>query len=126
MGANETRFRLAYLRKKYGHTQADLSKVIGMSAQMVGHYECGRHPMSLDTIKKLAEFYGVSESYLLGITEDEGVSEKATVKPEITVTSPVKANPVLLAAELLMFLSDKERRETLQKLMDIYAQYEVE
>lgn len=34
--------RIADARKKHGYTQKELARLIGVSSQLVGHWECGR------------------------------------------------------------------------------------
>ncbi|MDR0325249.1 MAG: helix-turn-helix domain-containing protein [Oscillospiraceae bacterium] len=58
--------KLAELRKKKGLTQADLAAYLQISRQAYSTYEVDKHEMDLQTLGKLADFYGVSIDYLFG------------------------------------------------------------
>lgn len=57
-------------REEKGLTQAEVAKLLDMSASAIGMYEQGRRDPDTDTLKKLAELYEVSTDYLLGCTDD--------------------------------------------------------
>lgn len=57
-------------REEKGLTQAEVAKLLDMSASTIGMYEQGRRDPDTDTLKKLAELYEVSTDYLLGRTDD--------------------------------------------------------
>ncbi|MED4840263.1 helix-turn-helix transcriptional regulator [Weizmannia sp. CD-2023] len=58
--------RLKELRKKHKLTQKDVADFLGMSESGYGYYEQGRNEPSIDTLRKLADKYGVNVSYLTG------------------------------------------------------------
>lgn len=71
--------RLKELRKEKGLTQADLAKVINTNQSQYGKYENGKTSLSIENSKILAEFFGVSPAYLLGLeTEFEPVESRET------------------------------------------------
>ena len=55
---------LKKLRKHYGHSQAVVADHIGIDRSTYSKYELGRTP-DVETIAKLAAFYGVSANSLL-------------------------------------------------------------
>ena len=61
--------RLKDLRKSRGETQENLSKYLGITAQAYPKYEYGLRKPSLETTAKLADYFGVSVDYLLGLTD---------------------------------------------------------
>lgn len=63
--------RLKELRKKRKYSQEDLAKIIGINRGTYGQYEIGRRNPDYETLKKLAEFYGVTTDYLLGLEKKE-------------------------------------------------------
>ena len=58
--------RLKRLRKERELTQADLAKVIGQSKDTVASWETDRNIPNADSIKKLMDYFDVSEDYLTG------------------------------------------------------------
>ena len=62
--------RLKELRKDKGLTQADLAKVINTNQSQYGKYENGKTNLSIENSKILADFFGVSIPYLLGLDDN--------------------------------------------------------
>ena len=61
--------RLKELRKSKGYTQEYLAKTIGITPGAIGLYEQDRREPDNNTIITLAEVFGVSVDYLLGLDE---------------------------------------------------------
>lgn len=61
--------RLRELRKSKGYTQEALAKTIGITPGAIGLYEQDRREPDNNTIITLAEVFGVSVDYLLGLDE---------------------------------------------------------
>lgn len=61
--------RLRLLRKKYSVTQQVLADSLNLSSSTIGMYEQGRRDPDTETICALANFFGVTTDYLLGISE---------------------------------------------------------
>lgn len=60
------------LRKEKNLTQEQLGNIIGVQKSAIAKYEKGRvENLKRASIEKLAAYFGVSPSYLLGIKEDE-------------------------------------------------------
>lgn len=59
--------RLRELRKEKGLTQAELAQVVHTNQSQYGKYENGKTKLSLDNAKILADFFGVSIPYILGL-----------------------------------------------------------
>lgn len=59
--------RLAELRKKKGFTQGELCEELGIKVNAYREWEMGRRRPELESLIKLAEYYGVSMDYLLGL-----------------------------------------------------------
>lgn len=63
--------RIKSLRKDKGLTQEELGKVIGVKKQTIMKYEKGIvENIKRSAIEKLANFFKVSPSYLMGIEDD--------------------------------------------------------
>ena len=65
--------RLRRLRKERNLSQDEIGKSLNIDGRSVGNYESGNREPSLDTLVKLANFYGVSADYLLGRTDSRGI-----------------------------------------------------
>lgn len=61
--------RLKELRLERGLKLKDVAAAIGLSIRAVSNYEQGIREPSIDTIKKLCNFFQCSADYLLGLTE---------------------------------------------------------
>ncbi len=63
------RERLRALREEKELMQEEIAKRLNISTSAYGYYEQGRNEPSLETVKKLAEIFGVSTDYLLGLID---------------------------------------------------------
>lgn len=63
---------LKYLRNLTQCTQKKLAEYLGLSANTVCEWEKNRSEPSIQTIRKLTEFFDVSADYLLGLEDDFG------------------------------------------------------
>ena len=59
------------LREKYGLTQYELGKIAGLSSKAVGAWESGRAEPRIGAIEKIASYFGISKSEVLGWTNDD-------------------------------------------------------
>ena len=76
--------RIAELRKRKKLTQVELCQRVNITQASLSGWERGRHEPDYDTLKMLAEFFGVSTDYLLGRTDVERPTfdlEKAGILP---------------------------------------------
>lgn len=71
--------RLRTLRKKLGLSQEDVARQLAISDKTISNYERGRRQPDNDMLVKLAQFYGVSVSYLLGETENPKLLDNTIV-----------------------------------------------
>ena len=69
--------RLKQLRKQKGLTQQEMANFIGMTRRGYQNWECGVNQISIGKAKKLAEYFGVSVGYLLGLDTPakDGIAE---------------------------------------------------
>ena len=59
--------RLKALRVERSIMQKDIANAIGVSVQAYSNYEVGKREPDLDTVIRLAEYFGVTADYLLGL-----------------------------------------------------------
>lgn len=62
--------RLRQLMKKKGVTQAEMASLFGISRQSLSLYCNGKTQPNIETIVKMAEYFGVSVDYLFGLAEE--------------------------------------------------------
>lgn len=67
---NQFAERLRKTRMEKKITQRQLSKHLGFGATAIVNYESGRNEPAIDTLIKLAEYFGVSVGYLIGSEKD--------------------------------------------------------
>lgn len=58
--------RLKELRKQKGLSQEYIANALGITVRSYQNYEYGQREPNIETIFKLADFYGVTTDYLLG------------------------------------------------------------
>lgn len=81
---------LTDLRKKKGVTQIQLAELFNYSDKAVSKWECGDTTPDVETLKALADYYGVTLDYFI----HEGTSEEKkgmVIAPERTINKPVIA-----------------------------------
>lgn len=61
--------RLRWLRKRFGYSQAALADALSVSRMAYTQYESGHREPGLNTLVCLANLYGVSVDYLLGLSD---------------------------------------------------------
>ncbi|SDF30368.1 helix-turn-helix domain-containing protein [Sporomusa acidovorans] len=62
--------RLTYLREQRNLKLKEVAEAVGITPSAVGSLEHGRRPISIETLMKMANFYGVSTDWLLGLTDN--------------------------------------------------------
>jgi transcriptional regulator with XRE-family HTH domain len=68
--------RLIELRNKFGMTQEQLGNRIGYSRRTVSAWETGAKLPTFDAIVALAQFFGVSADYMLGMIDNADSAAK--------------------------------------------------
>lgn len=102
--------RLEELRKKNGLSQNELAEKLNMTQQRISAYEKGKREPDINTIKQLADFFGVSTDYLLGKTD---------------IRNPEKKEPDLLDLAKIGFSMDKynppneKQKEQIRDILEI-------
>lgn len=80
--------KIAELRKKANITQERFSQIIGVARSTLAMYEIDKSEPDLNTLQKIADYFGVTIDYLLG-------REQPVEKQEISV--PEKYKDVMVA-----------------------------
>lgn len=63
--------RIRNLREDRDLKQGDLAKLLNCTQACYSNYENGRRDIPTEVLTRLAEFYGVSVDYLLGLTNEK-------------------------------------------------------
>ena len=63
--------RLIILRKKHNLTQRKLADILGCSYSYMSMVESGQRELNSELAEKLAEYFGVTVEYLLGVEHDK-------------------------------------------------------
>lgn len=96
--------RIKQLREERRMTQEELGKILGVQKSAVAKYENGKvSNMKRSSIKKLADFFGVSSAYILGYSEQQIL--KQTIKVDALSTEEISL------VEAIRSMTDEEVKE---------------
>ncbi|MBS7224665.1 MAG: helix-turn-helix transcriptional regulator [Clostridiaceae bacterium] len=62
--------RIRDLREDADKTQAEVAAALGTSQTMYARYERGANELPIRHLIRLAQYYGVSSDYILGLTDE--------------------------------------------------------
>ncbi len=105
--------RLKELRKRRNLRQLDIAEMLGVSRTTYTQYEIGLTEPDIDTIKKLAQFFGVSTDVLLGNQEKH--KDDISVDPDTLIIFNRAAKE--LPPDALQRLKEYAAREIEYELM---------
>ena len=71
--------RLKDLREDNDLTQIELAKVLNISQRGYSHYETGNNDIPTEILIKLANYYDVSDDYILGRTNQKRSKKIETI-----------------------------------------------
>ncbi len=74
--------RMKELRLERGLTQNEPAAVLRTSREAYSMYENGKRQLSCQALAQLAQFYGVTTDYMLGLTNDPEGAPKLTADEE--------------------------------------------
>lgn len=101
------------LREKKNLSQADVSKIVNVSQSNYGKYELETIEPNIETLKTIAEFYGVSLDYLCDFNPPYNFN-----LPSLSVEQKEAIN-ILIQLPLPKFYEILGELKTYQKLYDI-------
>ena len=118
--------RLKEIRESKGMTQTQLGEVIGAKKSAVSLWESGKRQIDNNTLKSLADFFGVSVDYILGRDQEELAQLSLDNDVEIRFLarggehlSPERRKKVEALLASLMDLDD-EALDQAEQVIDIY------
>ena len=111
------------LRKKKGVQQKELSIAIGVSQPTVSDWEKNKKDPSGETLKKLAEFFGVDELIVMGrgvvdLTQDASIQESFT-KRETRI--PITKEAIIISGGVDS-LSEDQRKKALEVMRVVFPE----
>lgn len=74
---------LKQLRKQRNLTQKELGSQIGLSKAVISKYENGMGYPTFDVLIRIAQFFGVSTDYLLGVSGNKTVDVTGLTESQI-------------------------------------------
>lgn len=74
---------LKQLRKSHGMTQAELGSRIGLSKAVVSKYENSMGYPTFDVLIRIADYFGVTTDYLLGVANGKTVDVSGLTDSQI-------------------------------------------
>lgn len=101
---------LRFLRKQKGLTQGELAKKLEVTRSVIGAYEEGRAEPKLNTLRKIANFFGISIDQL--VNEDLSRIAEASIKGEELPRQRTDATGRRL--RILSITVDPEGRENIE------------
>ena len=107
--------RIKQLREEKGISQLEFAKRINLTQQSVSAYEKGIREPSLDILKAIADFFGVSTDYLLGKSDVRNPEEVEVDMDEVDVAfaSGIKGlnetNKMIIKSTLEALLAKQEK-----------------
>lgn len=63
--------KLRQLRLEQNRTQKEVAEALGITRTAIVNYESGSREPSLDTLRRICDFFDVSADYLIGRSEYE-------------------------------------------------------
>lgn len=87
--------RAARVRTVLSMTEKYVADRLGITRQTLGNYESGKTSMRTGIIRMLCELYGISPSWLLGMTDEIKITRKVGGRlTEFREESPVIPSPM--------------------------------
>lgn len=104
------RKRMRELRESQNLTQQTLAEALNVGKSAIALYETEKRQPDPDTLKKLAQFFGCSIDYLLGLSDDyQG-------------NIPLNSTTPTLPEDMLSFVSDRNNHKLIKIIQTIKAQ----
>lgn len=76
---------LKKLRKNNGFTQKELGSYLGLSKAVISKYENGMGYPTLDVLVRIADYFGVTTDYMLGVAKGKTVDVSSLTDSQIDV-----------------------------------------
>lgn len=74
--------RLRQLREDKNYSRREVAENVGVTEMQITRYEGERNDATTDVVTRIAQFFGVSTDYLLGLTENPAPNLNKDLSPE--------------------------------------------
>lgn len=125
--------RIVSLREEKGETQQELADAIGITRQSLSRYEIAARTINIEVLGTLAQHFGVSADYLLGLSDVRSMEQdmqaacEMTGLSEETITKLKADTPAAWAVDVLMcsYVSTQDDSFAKEKAppLDLISQY---
>lgn len=125
--------RIVSLREEKGETQQELADAIGITRQSLSRYEIAARTINIEVLGTLAQHFGVSADYLLGLSDVRSTEQdmqaacEMTGLSEETITKLKADTPAAWAVDVLMCSSVSVQDDSFVKgkasPLDLISQY---
>ena len=85
MNYNNFGENLKHLRKSRDLTQRDFGAKVSLSKAVVSKYENGMGYPSFDVLVRIAQYFGVTTDYLLGVSRGKAVDVSGLTESQISI-----------------------------------------
>ena len=116
--------RLKELRKEKKYTQAQIAELMDVNVKTISRWEKGEFEIKPAQAKMLADFFGVSATYLLGLTDNKDLEMAVKFNDDINGAIYVSAKQLVSINEQQKQLIREQRKQTkryLKKIEEIKA-----
>ena len=96
--------KLKELREIKGISQRELADILDVSRGSVGNWESGTREPNLATVKKIADYFGITTDYLIGVNEKQSNSLFNIGNRDCAVLDEIKNLSELQKEEVLDFI----------------------
>lgn len=117
--------RIKELRTCLGISQEKLGEEVGVSQQTINNYEKGLREPKLKMWEKLADFYGVSTEYLMGLSKASVGQRINQLRVSHSITQVELAKAISVSAQLISKYEKDERYPKIDKLKKLADYFEV-
>lgn len=111
--------RLKSARVKAGQTQEDIAKLLRVQRQVISYFENGSRTPNIDDLVKLAEIFGTSTDYLLGLTDAQSTDLEVKYICDYTGLSEAAVSELHNNKELINGCNDE--RAIVDETIRMYA-----
>lgn len=116
--------RFSALRAESGLSQSKLGKELSLSPATIGYYENGDRLPDIETAAKIAQYFGVSADYLLGLSDVKSIKQDIKIACEVTGLSEDSVETLqeirgdACDSDVLNCLLSKPERKALIEILD--------
>ncbi|MBP3337054.1 MAG: helix-turn-helix transcriptional regulator [Clostridia bacterium] len=111
-------FKIRELRKFTGRSQSEVAQDFFVSRACWSNYECGKRQLSIETIRKIADYFNVDINYLLDDADsdhdiEEFVQRRAEIEKNLSKDGQLSLSELTVTNKIslmdyYMFLKKKE------------------